>query len=166
MIMSAGPFTYFRKRDGMLVPFRTEKIASAVLKAGEAAVRMGNEKDFSPEQARAIAEEVVGQLDNPLCEYYTAADENGERIPALEDVQDMVEIVLAEHRLSGVVAAYKRYRKMRERARAAIHVRNSEKGSKGDLTDQSLLLVQSASGGNILPCLMRALNAWNPVWSR
>ena len=33
------PFQYFRKRDGLLVPFREEKIANAIFKAGEAASR-------------------------------------------------------------------------------------------------------------------------------
>jgi anaerobic ribonucleoside-triphosphate reductase len=151
MTMTKGPFEYFRKRDGHLVPFRAEKIAQAVLKAGEAAAR--NEgTPFPAEQATAIADEVVAQLDNPLCEYYTLPGDDGRRIPCLEDVQDMVEIVLAERKLSATVSAYKRYRKMRERAREAIHVRRQGAGdSKHDITDQSLLLVESTSGGTILP---------------
>ncbi len=151
MIMTKGPFEYFRKRDGHLVPFRLEKIAHAVLKAGEAAAR-NDGTPFPAEQADEIANEVATQLDNPLCEYYTLPDSDGRRIPRLEDVQDMVEIVLAERKLSSTVAAYKRYRKMRERAREAIHVRRQGGvDSKNDITDQSLLLVESTSGGTILP---------------
>ena len=45
MIMSTtsdpGPFRFFRKRDGLLVPFRREKISSAILKAAVAAAREG-----------------------------------------------------------------------------------------------------------------------------
>ncbi|MBP5638870.1 MAG: anaerobic ribonucleoside-triphosphate reductase [Victivallales bacterium] len=149
--MTACPFQYFRKRDGLLVPFRPEKIAHAILKAGEAAARQDG-SEFTEELANQIADKVVRQLNNPSCEYYTLPDADGNRIPHLEDVQDMVEITLAENRLPAVVAAYKRYRKIRERARNAIHVRpNKEDGDKGDLTDQSLLLVKSASGGTLVP---------------
>ncbi len=145
------PFQYFRKRDGHLVPFRPEKIAQAILKAGEAAARQNGE-EVNDSMATAIADEVVSQLDNPLCEYYTLPDEDGQRIPQLEDVQDMVEIVMSEHNLSATVAAFKRYRKMRERARAAIQVRDpSASKDKSDLTDQTLLLVQSTTQGDILP---------------
>ena len=155
MIMTGNgepiPFQYFRKRDGHLVPFRPEKIAQAVLKAGEAAARQNGE-EIDDSVATAIADEVVAQLDNPLCEYYTLPDEDGQRIPQLEDVQDMVEIVMSEHNLSATVAAFKRYRKMRERARAAIQVRDpSASKDKSDLTDQTLLLVQSTTQGDILP---------------
>lgn len=145
------PFQFFRKRDGLLVPFREEKIAKAIYKAGEAASRMSGGTLFSQETANRIARDVVQQLDNPLCEYYTLPDSDGNRIPKLEDVQDMVEITLAENKLSATVAAYKRYRKMRERAREAIHVRaNDGDEESADLTDQSLLLVKSVTGGNIV----------------
>ena len=142
------PFKYFRKRDGLLVPFQADKIANAVLKAGQAAA---SDEDTTVDEAmaRQIAEDVVQQLDNPLCEYYTQPDDTGERIPAIEDVQDLVEIVLAENKLSATVAAYKRYRKIRERARQAIQVRRAGSGSDNDITDQTLLLVHSASQGNI-----------------
>jgi len=153
MSVSSGvPFRFFRKRDGFLVPFQKEKIAKAVLKAGEAASREEG-KPFDPKLADQIADDVVAQLNNPLCEYYTVPDAKGERVPALEDVQDMVEIILAENKLSATVAAYKRYRKIRERARKAIQVRHQGSGkndkNEADLTDQSLLLVQSTSGGNV-----------------
>lgn len=156
MIMSTtndpGPFMFFRKRDGMLVPFRREKIASAIVKASEAAARNGG-LPLPEDRARAIADEVVAQLDNPLCEYYAAPDKDGLRIPMLEDVQNLVEIVLAENNLTQILTAFKRYRKMRERARDSIQVKNPEDKSakKADITDQSLLLVQSASQDNLLP---------------
>ncbi|MBR4673953.1 MAG: hypothetical protein IKP00_05745 [Victivallales bacterium] len=155
MIMSTtsdpGPFLFFRKRDGLLVPFRREKISSAIMKAAEAAARNGG-SPLSEAKAAEIADEVVAQLDNPLCEYYTAADKDGLRIPMLEDVQNLVEIVLAEKGQNQILTSYKRYRKMRERARSAIKVRNpNEKKDekKADITDQSLLLVQSTTRDNL-----------------
>ncbi len=147
------PFSHFRKRDGMLVPFDENKIATAVFKAGQAASNQDG-TPFTKEQAARIAADVVAQLDNPLCEYYVAEDADGKRIPAIEDVQDLVEIVLAEHNLPGIVAAYKRYRKCRERARDAIQVRDAAaRKDRGDITDQSLLLVQSMGDS--------ALGAWD-----
>ena len=98
------PFQFFRKRDGLLVPFREEKIANAIFKAGEAASRQSG-SIFTRETAERIAHEVVKQLDNPNCEYYTLPDADGNRIPKLEDVQDMVEITLGEKKMAGPGAA-------------------------------------------------------------
>ncbi|MGN0866895.1 MAG: anaerobic ribonucleoside-triphosphate reductase, partial [Oligosphaeraceae bacterium] len=144
-----SPFQKFRKRDGLVVPFTTEKIATAIYKAGQAAATQEG-RAFTRDEAEAIARDVVGQLDNPLCEYYVQPDGEGLRIPNIEDVQDVVEITLSEHRLPATVAAYKRYRKSRERARQAIRVSGKGgQGSKGDLTDQSLLLVQSMGDASL-----------------
>ncbi|MCQ2397560.1 MAG: ATP cone domain-containing protein, partial [Lentisphaeria bacterium] len=147
-----SPFKSFRKRDGMLVPFIEKKIATAIYKAGQAAASQEG-RPFTEEEAEKIAADVVAQLNNPLCEYYVQADEKGNRVPAIEDVQDVVEITLSEHRLPATVAAYKRYRKSRERAREAIRVSDKDrvKGGKGDLTDQSLLLVQSMGDASLGP---------------
>ena len=136
----------------MLVPFRESKIANAILKASAAVERLGGIA-VSEAKAKEIAHEVVAQLDNPLCEYYTLPDSDGMRIPKLEDVQNLVEIVLAENGLAPILSAYKRYRKMRERARTSIQVRGDadESSDKPDITDQSLLLVSSTSQGNMLP---------------
>ena len=143
MVAASSPesFRSFRKRDGLVVPFNMSKIANAVYKAGVAA----EGKAFTKAMAESVAKDVVEQLDNPLCEYYVQpSSPSGERIPAIEDVQDLVEIILAEHKHPETVAAYKRYRKIRERARDAIQVRDKgAKGNRGDVTDQSLLLVQS-----------------------
>lgn len=146
---TTSPFLKFRKRDGLVVPFTAEKIANAIYKAGQAAASQEG-RAFTREEAAKIAQDVVAQLDNPLCEYYVQPDGEGRRIPNIEDVQDVVEITLSEHRLPATVAAYKRYRKSRERARQAIRV--SGKGAKtpkGDLTDQSLLLVQSMGDASL-----------------
>lgn len=149
---TSAPFMFFRKRDGMLVPFRREKIANAILRAAEASARLTGVK-FQQECAAKMADQVVDELNNPLCEYYTLPDEKGMRIPNLEDVQNLVEIVLAENNLTQILTTFKRYRKMRERARGAIRVRkpDSKDSPKNDLTDQSLLLVQSTSQDNLLP---------------
>lgn len=136
------PFALFRKRDGMTVPFYLEKIENAVARAAEAA-RRDHGVDTDPQLAKRVAAEVVLQLDSRLSEYYVEPDANGQRIPSLEDVQDLVEIVLAEMDQPLIVSVFKRYRKQREKSREKIRVR--ERGGKsGSLTD-AILLVESNS---------------------
>jgi len=142
-------FDFFRKRNGMLVPFRREKIADAIIRAGQAVARR-EDKDFDKSMAGTITDRVIEQLDSPLCEYYVFPDDEGCRMPRIEDVQDLVEITLAESGYAAVVACYKRYRKQREIARQRIKVRDSEDG-KVDLTDAALLLVESGSSSMTTP---------------
>jgi anaerobic ribonucleoside-triphosphate reductase len=144
-------FMLFRKRDGTEVRFRRDKIENAIHKAGEASGRRTG-VEFDPVVARRVTDRVLDQLDNPLCEYYVFPDAQGRRTPCIEDVQDLVEITLAELGQPDVVAAYKRYRKQREVARRRIQVRDREgTPKKPDITDQSLLLVESASSSMTLP---------------
>ncbi len=135
------PFSHFKKRNGVTVPFQPEKITRAILNASKAVSRKdGTQVDTG--RIREVTQKVVGYLDDPTSEYYVFPDEKGQRIPEIEDVQDLVEIVLAEEGLSSVVAIYKRYRKMRELARRRIKVRAGSSGVH-DPTDTSLLLVES-----------------------
>lgn len=146
MVSTAVKFEGFRKRNGMIVPFRRDKIESAVTKAAEAvARRAGTEPD--PDIATRVTNRVLEQLDNPLCEFYVQADKDNKRMPNIEDVQDLVEIVLMEANDSEVAAAYKRYRKQRELSRQRIRVRDltAAPTKKVDITDASLLLVESAT---------------------
>lgn len=142
----------FRKRNGLVVPFRREKIESAILRATEAVARKENipvDKGI----AASVTQRVLEQLDNPLCEYFVTADAEGRRVPAIEDIQDLVEIVLIEQNHPVIASTYKRYRKSRDVARQSIRVRGSRKQGekKIDLTDASLLLVQSESGNVTMP---------------
>ncbi len=127
MAEKSGIFDGFRKRDGIVVPFHREKIANAVRRAAEEVARRDRQPfpDGLPER---IADRVVEQLNDPRNEYYVHPDEHGQRIPEIEDVQDVVEIVLAEEGHTAIVAAYKRYRKQREIARKTIRVRDAAKG--------------------------------------
>lgn len=146
-------FDGFRKRNGMVVPFRREKIESAIQRAADAVARKEGaplDKTF----AASITQRVLEQLANPLCEYCVTPDTTGKRTPAIEDVQDLVEIVLVEQSYPLIAMAYKRYRKARELARLNIRVRGTsrkEGDKKIDLTDASLLLVESESGNIALP---------------
>ncbi|OPZ25606.1 MAG: Ribonucleoside-diphosphate reductase NrdZ [Lentisphaerae bacterium ADurb.BinA184] len=147
--MSRVVFDGFRKRDGMIVPFRPEKIETAIRRAAEAVARQDG-RDPEPGLAARVAGRVLTEMDNPLCEYYVHPDAEGKRIPRIEDVQDLVEIVLSEEKLPTVVTAYKRYRKQRELARRRIQVRTQNAG-KLDVTDASLLLVHSLERNETTP---------------
>ncbi|MEA2062102.1 MAG: anaerobic ribonucleoside-triphosphate reductase [Gemmatimonadota bacterium] len=141
------PFSHFKKRNGTQVPFEPEKIFRAIIKAAEVVSRRDG-SSVSQAAIHEVTEKVVGYLDDPTSEYYVFPDEQGERIPEIEDVQDLVEIVLAEAGFASVVATYKRYRKMRELARRRIKVRRGTNGNGSqDPTDTSLLLVESITEG-------------------
>ncbi len=142
-------FDGFRKRSGHVVPFRTVKIQNAIQHAADAVARE-LDTPANTQVAPAIAMRVVEQLNTPSSEYHVHPDAEGLRIPAIEDVQDLVEILLAEAGETMVVAAYKRYRKRRELARKQIRVRGKDNDA-GDITDASLLLVQSATQDVTLP---------------
>jgi ribonucleoside-triphosphate reductase len=91
-----------RKRDGKLVPYDNFKIANAIFKAAQA---VGG-KDFS--QALELAErveEVIGQ------KFHSNS------IPAVEEIQDVVEKVLIEQGHARVAKAYILYREQRRRVR-------------------------------------------------
>lgn len=139
-------FSGFRKRNGMVVPFHREKIEAAVAKAAEAVARRTGSQPKRDLPGRAT-DTVLSHLDNPLCEYYVRPEKEGTRIPHIEDVQDLVEIVLAELGEAEVVASYKRYRKQRDLARERIKVRDNSGTAKKkvDITDASLLIVESAT---------------------
>ncbi len=146
---SSLPFLYFKKRNGTVVPFEPEKITRAVARAAEAVARQEGVRVESAKFAE-VTERVIGYLDDPSSEYYVFQDEKGQRVPEIEDVQDLVEIVLAEEKLSSIVAAYKRYRKMRDLARRKIRVRHDHGGTV-DPTDAGLLLVESLTSEVVHP---------------
>ncbi len=86
-----------RKRDGRVVDFQKEKISNAIWKALRA-VGEGNE-----ELADKLADKVVD----------LAKEKFKDRIPGVEDIQNLVEKVLIEEGLSKVAKAYILYRKQR-----------------------------------------------------
>ena len=142
-------FEGFRKRSGLVVPFSNKKIELAIHHSVEEVSR----KEGTPRNegiAPKITAQVIEQLDNPRSEFYVHSDTDGKRIPLIEDVQDLVEILLSENGETLVVAAYKRYRKQREISRRKIRVRGDAK-EKVDVTDASLLIVESNSADVTLP---------------
>ena len=154
--MSAGKaqinvmFDGFQKRSGLVVPFSWQKIELAIDRAVEEIAR---KQSIAKNEGLAskVTDQVLKQLNTPQSEFYVYPDDNNKRTPKIEDVQDLVEIVLAEQGETLVVAAYKRYRKQREMARRNIRVRGSNNAGAIDVSDSSLLLVESSSKNVNLP---------------
>ncbi len=148
--MSEGGFDGFRKRSGLIVPFRRDKIENAIRAACEAVAR---DSDYSPaaDLPVSITDDVIEQMNLRQSEYYVYPDEDDRRIPKIEDIQDLVEVLLAEANETLVVATYKRYRRKREVARKRIRVRDEGQNGEVDVTDASLLLVESTSDNITLP---------------
>lgn len=147
-------FDGFRKRDGMVVSFRRDKIVQAIFRAADE-VRRRDHVEVGETMPEQMADLVVQQLSDPRSEYHVSPDEQGKRIPHIEDMQDLIEIVLAEQGYAPIVAAFKRFRKHRQLARERIRVRNHHRrpgdSKPVDLTDASMLLVESVARGNTLP---------------
>lgn len=90
-----------KKRDGRLVPFDSEKIANAIAKAGAAT------NEFDMDCARKLTIKVL-TLANVLF---------GERIPSVEEIQDIVEEVLLSSPYRKTAKAYIIYRDQHARLR-------------------------------------------------
>lgn len=86
-----------RKRDGRVVPFDQERIANAIFKAARA---VGGQ-DYR--LARRLAQQVTDLV----------AETYGDRIPGVEDVQELVEKVLIERGHARTAKAYILYRQQR-----------------------------------------------------
>jgi len=93
---------YIRKRDGRLVPYDEEKIAQAIIKAVQA---VGGQ-DFSK------AVEITQQVGGILSVLY-----KDDRVPTVENVQDLVEKILIENGHAQTAKSYILYRKQHESLR-------------------------------------------------
>lgn len=112
-----------KKRDGRLVSFDKNKIAIAIFKA---ASTVGG-KDEN------LANELAGVVISFLEKIFV------DKIPGIEDIQDMVEKVLIETGHAKTAKAYIIYREKRTRRRSGLLV--SKKAKSGtDTTDYSLMV--------------------------
>ena len=153
-------FDGFRKRDGLVVPFSRDKIMRVISRAAEEVYRRDH-VEVGETMPAQMADLVIQQLSDPRSEYHVSPDDSGRRIPHIEDMQDLIEIVLAEQGYAPIVAAYKRFRKHRQLARERIRVRSAQRSSDSgkpvDLTDASMLMVESVARGSTLPWDRREL---------
>ena len=97
-------FSQVVKRTGEIVPFTPERITNAIYRA---AVEVGGHD-------RATADKLTDQV----IAYLEAHMPSG-HIPAVEEIQDVVEKILIENRHAKVAKAYILYRDERARVRQA-----------------------------------------------
>ena len=83
-------FKQIKKRDGKIVKFNLDKIVEAIGKAGTAT------EEFGEARAKALAEKVAERASGAI----------GNRIPSVEQVQDLVETVLMESAFKKTAKAY------------------------------------------------------------
>ncbi len=98
----ANKISQIRKRSGQIVDFDLEKITVAIFKATEA-IGQPNKK-----LANQLAQEVEGELSRRF---------HARSIPAVEEIQDIVEAVLIKNSLIKAAKAYILYRDQRARLR-------------------------------------------------
>ncbi|MDR1065239.1 MAG: anaerobic ribonucleoside triphosphate reductase, partial [Oscillospiraceae bacterium] len=98
---SAGIITGIRKRDGRIAEFDLGKISGAIVKAFNASYRPGSEN-----VADALARDVLSALEL-----------EGDSIPDVEHIQDVVERVLMDNGFVTTAKAYILYRQDRSRRR-------------------------------------------------
>ncbi len=91
------------KRDGKIVSFNPDKITEAITKAGIAT------GEFKQDRAKQLSEKVLK----------VASEKIAERMPNVEQLQDIVEQVLMESAFKKTAKAYITYRQERNRARDA-----------------------------------------------
>ncbi|SHJ11573.1 ribonucleoside-triphosphate reductase class III catalytic subunit [Malonomonas rubra DSM 5091] len=89
---------FIRKRDGRLVPFEEQKIAQAIIKAVQAVGGTDMQK----------AADITRQVSGILSVLY-----KDDRVPTVENVQDLVEKILIENGHAQTAKAYILYRKQR-----------------------------------------------------
>ncbi|MCL2425620.1 MAG: anaerobic ribonucleoside triphosphate reductase [Oscillospiraceae bacterium] len=95
------PITNIKKRDGRVAEFNISKISNAICRAFRATYRPGSE-----ELSDKLAEEVVSIL-----------EVEGEEIPDVEHIQDIVEKVLMDNGYIATARSYILYRNERNRVR-------------------------------------------------
>ncbi len=93
------------KRDGRVVRYERNRILRAVAKAMEAV-------HYSPEKQEEAAEDITRRVEEALCRFMT--DRHPNSVPAVEEIQDLVEQVLVEYGDAALVKAYILYRSRHE----------------------------------------------------
>lgn len=122
-----------KKREGQLVEFDKKKIIEAIF----AAMLVAGEKN------KTISEKVTDQVIVKLEKRFK------DKVPHVEEVQDVVEEVLIREGMVKVAKAYILYRDKRSRIRESLKVRKKVENHKST-TDLSLL-VSTPTSEDIFP---------------
>ncbi|MFH1846293.1 MAG: ATP cone domain-containing protein, partial [Candidatus Omnitrophota bacterium] len=126
--MYSTEIKFVRKRDGRLEPFDPVKIESAIFSAAKA---VGGEDE---RRSRDITRQTISFLEVLY---------KGNRVPTVENVQDLVEKILIEDGHAKTAKAYILYREKRRKIRDSLKVRKRVK-SRANSTDLALLVTPLA----------------------
>ncbi len=113
------PINQIRKRNGEIVNFDRNRIENAILQAATSVGEL--DTAFIPK----IVDEIIAEL--------TAKYENIDRIPSVEDIQDIVEKILVKNNRFDIAKHYILYRKERQEERAEWHRKLVEEFEKNAL---------------------------------
>ncbi|MFH1582912.1 MAG: ribonucleoside triphosphate reductase [Candidatus Falkowbacteria bacterium] len=116
--MQETPITQILKRSGEIAPFDKAKLVNAIFKATEA---VGKPDQFL---AQKFADQVVARINEKF---------HSRSIPAVEEVQDLVEEILIKNRQIKTAKAYILYRDQRARLREMRSMINSDELMEGYL---------------------------------
>jgi ribonucleoside-triphosphate reductase (formate) len=118
MVYSNNKIIQIRKRDDRIVDFDAEKIAAAIFKS----MRAVNEPD--QERADKLADLVIERVNQKFHE---------RSIPAVEEIQDVVEEIMIEEKLIKVARSFIIYRDQRTKMRDLESMINSDELMEGYL---------------------------------
>src|SRR3989338_2726034 len=111
MVYTANKIIQIRKRDDRIVEFSQDKISKAIFNA----MRAVSEPDM--EKAETLSDQVLERLNRKFHE---------RSIPAVEEIQDLVEEILIENKLIKVAKAYIIYRDQHAKMRDLKSMINSD----------------------------------------
>ncbi len=118
-------FPSVRKRDFKVVPFRKEKITTAISKAA---------KSTGIEYKKSLFKELTNEVENYLKQNYL----KGETL-TIESIHNAIEKILNEKGYTNIANAYSFYRKIKEQRRKTLKVEKKKKNIS-DVTDLHLLV--------------------------
>ena len=116
------------RRDGMITPFKSDKIFNAIKKAFLAQTKIRNNKDKDKEQKDNIHRTVDGLTDKVISAL-TRRIADGDMIH-IEDIQDQVELALMRDEHHKVARAYVLYREQRAASRYHTKKLKEQVGAK------------------------------------
>lgn len=131
----------FKNKHGVVVPFKREKIESAIKKTAKD-VASSKKIEISDKNVSNVMDLILYRMNDPKDHFYVEVDEKGKRIANIDNVIELVQIGLINENMGQIAIEFMEYRKKKEMVRNSIKVKERKKQSK-DVTDVSMLIVES-----------------------
>lgn len=131
-----------KNKFGTIAPFKRNKIESSIQKASKD-VPKDKKNNISPEEVKNVTDAIINRINNPKDSFYVSVDDKNQRIIDIENIISLIEIELINADYGHVAIAFMEYRKTKEIIRKGIKVKKKKKNSNDDVTDTSMLIVES-----------------------